>query len=202
MSDAATADSHGVTPNYQPFGVSIGIFGMWLFLASEVMFFTGILGTYIVYRTANAEEFAKLAAENLSTLIGSINTLILITSSYTMVLAVRACERGEGGKTRQWLLTTAALGTVFLFVKILLEYVPKYQHGHMTNPDLFFSCYFALTGVHGLHVVAGVIPLVLFALSADHLAKTKSKRVEILGLYWHFVDLVWIFLFPLLYLVD
>lgn len=185
-----------------PFGVGLGMFGMWLWIASEVMFFTGLLATYLIYRVSNPDAFSHEASMYLSWQIGALNTLILITSSYTMVLAVRACERGHAADTQKWLFTTAGLGTVFLFVKLGLEYYPKFQAGHTPGHNLFFSCYYALTGVHGLHVIGGVIPLVVFALMAKRFADAKSPHVEILGLYWHFVDLVWIFLFPLLYLVD
>lgn len=204
MSQAATPTAHTdpFHTRMSSFGVGLGMFGMWLWIASEVMFFTGLLATYLIYRVSNPEAFSQIARESLSWPIGSINTLLLITSSYTMVLAVRACARGEAGNTRKWLFTTAGLGTVFLFVKLGLEYYPKFQHGHTPGHNLFFSCYYALTGVHGVHVIGGIIPLVVMALMAKRFAAAKSPHVEILGLYWHFVDLVWIFLFPLLYLVD
>ncbi len=204
MSQAATptARTDPFHTRMSPLGVGLGIFGMWLWIASEVMFFTGLLATYLIYRVSNPEAFSQVAGESLSWPIGSLNTLLLITSSYTMVLAVRACERGHAADIKKWLFTTAGLGTFFLVVKLALEYYPKFQHGHTPGHNLFFSCYYALTGVHGLHVIGGVIPLVVLALMAKRFAAAKSPHVEILGLYWHFVDLVWIFLFPLLYLVD
>lgn len=207
MTHAATADPHALDSSNKAFGIDLGTFGMWLFLASEIMFFTGLLGAYLVYRVSYTQPdiandvFARDAA-SLNAWIGGLNTLILIVSSFTMVQAVVACGKGNAAALRKFLLITAALGMTFLMIKIFAEYMPKIAHGHGPSHSLFFSCYFGLTGAHGVHVFGGVIPLVILALQANRLAEKRSRRVEILGLYWHFVDVVWIFLFPLLYLTN
>jgi heme/copper-type cytochrome/quinol oxidase subunit 3 len=211
MSHAATADTHAhdaEAPSFRPYGVDMGTFGMWLFLASEIMFFTGLLGAYIVYRISyTTPEIEKdvfaLGANSLDWWIGALNTLILIVSSFTMVQACVACEKGNAATLRKMLFITAGLGMLFLCIKVGLEYYPKiYLHGHGPSHSLFFSCYYGLTGAHGVHVFGGVIPLVVLALQSNRLAELRSRRVETLGLYWHFVDVVWIFLFPLLYLAQ
>ena len=180
-------------------GIPSAKLGMWLFLASEVMFFTGLLGAYIVLR---ASQPWPHPGEELHISTAAINTFILLTSSMTMALAVGATHARDLGKVRLFLLLTVTLGTAFLGVKGY-EYSLKFAHGHFPGTGIFWDCYFTLTGLHGLHVLAGILAnLWLLALTyrKDFLAE-KGHRVEVSGLYWHFVDVVWIYLFPLVYLV-
>jgi cytochrome c oxidase subunit III len=257
-----------------------GKVAIWLFLASEVMFFIAILGTYIVLRSGSPSLFADHAAA-LDKRIGLINTLILILSSLTMALAVDASQKGKQQKTVVCLLLTFICAGAFLWIKIQGEYLVKYNHwtvvatdpstkerfvydGHLHESDankmvlsgyrmklpidrafninlasersveegasedakgkveeaeytipinqisqrvnympwknIFYSCYFALTGVHGLHIFGGMIPIGILTIQAMR-GRLLPASTEYIGLYWHFVDLVWIFLFPLLYLV-
>ncbi|MBI3996952.1 MAG: heme-copper oxidase subunit III, partial [Candidatus Omnitrophica bacterium] len=172
-------------------GVPNGKLGMWLFLASEVMFFTALIATYIVLRISNP---AWPGSEgHLSVPIGTLNTLVLISSSVTMVLALAASQRGAIAATRGWLLVTILLGTGFLCIKGT-EYAAKFAHHIVPSTNVFWSCYFALTGFHALHVIGGIVfNLIVFTKTAS--AKTwadQGHRLELAGLYWHFVDIVWI----------
>ena len=182
-------------------GVPNGKLGMWLFLASEVMFFTGLIGAYVVLRMGHPQWPG--ADGHLSVPIGTMNTLILICSSTTIVLALAAAERGAMGAVRGWLGLTAALGSLFLVVKGF-EYAAKFSHHILPRTNVFWSCYFALTGFHALHVLGGIV-FNLLVLSYTHSASSwasRRHRLELAGLYWHFVDIVWIFLFPMLYLFN
>ena len=173
---------------------------MWVFLASEVMFFTGLISTYVVLRAAHPAWPGSDG--HLSVPIGTANTLILIGSSMTMALAVGAVAQRHEGWLRCYLVATILLGATFLGVKAH-EYDLKFHHHIYPSTNVFWSCYFTLTGLHGLHVLIGV------GVNAWVLAQTwgrrfweqKSQLVELSGLYWHFVDIVWIFLFPLVYLL-
>ena len=197
MSQAAAAHPPAVTAT----GVSNGKLGMWVFLASEIMFFTGLIGAYVVLRMGHP---AWPGAEGyLSVPIGTINTLILICSSTTIVLALAAADRGNVGAARGWLLLTAVLGSAFLAVKAT-EYAAKFEHHIFPSTNVFWSCYFALTGFHALHVLGGIV-YNLWVLSYSRQAslwESRRHRLELAGLYWHFVDIVWIFLFPMLYLFN
>ena len=187
--------------------------GMWVFLATEVLFFGALFLGYTVYRFLYPADF-RAASEHTLVLIGSINTGILLISSFTVVLAVRAAEMRQHPRVFQYLLLSAALGAVFLALKAY-EYHAEYREGllptssfHIEGADsaharIFFSFYFVMTGLHAIHVAIGVVLLSLFAIRA--LLTRKPERfataVDLLGLYWHFVDIVWVFLFPLIYLV-
>ncbi len=187
--------------------------GMWLFLATEVMFFGGVLLGYAVYRRAYSEGFAA-ASGHLDFGLGAFNTVVLIGSSLTMALAVHAAALGERRKLVFFLALTMALGAVFLGVKAY-EYHHKFEEGLVPGPhfklvgsdaraaQLFFSFYFALTGIHAAHMVIGFFVLLTLAVMASRGRFTADyfSPVENAGLYWHFVDIVWIFLFPLLYLL-
>jgi cytochrome c oxidase subunit 3 len=268
-----------------------GKVGIWLFLASEIMFFVAILGTYVILRSGSPEVFAKFSGA-LSKTWGAANTIILIFSSLTMALAVDASQKGNRKRTAVCLLLTFLCAAAFLFIKIRVEYHDKWYHhtvvyrdaplsptasptvspilwavdGHedvaksndtllvirgarmqiaphsgfdihmVGEPDLeshpvgssqpaetdqeidiprmnivqdmnympykniFFACYFTLTAVHGIHVLGGMIPLFFLMVQAMR-GKLFPGHTEYVGLYWHFVDLIWIFLFPLLYLI-
>jgi len=188
--------------------------GMWVFLVTEVMFFGGLLMAYLIYRIWYPEAWAE-GSEELSIALGGFNTVVLITSSLTMALGVRSAQIGTPRATVKWLLITIALGLTFLVVKFF-EYKEKFELNHVPGPNfrfegpesphvqIFFSLYFALTGVHALHMVIGFVLLSVIATMAyrKKFSPEWYTPVELAGLYWHFVDIVWIFLFPLLYLVD
>lgn len=187
--------------------------GMWAFLLSEVMFFGGLFAAYLVYRTRFPEAYAE-ASRQLDVTLGTLNTAVLIGSSLTMVLAVRAAQLGRNRGTSGWLVATIVLACVFLGVKAV-EYSHKIHDGFLPGPgfalrgtedartELFFCIYFAMTGMHALHMVIGIGVLATVAWFSWRGRYTRENYfgVEVTGLYWHFVDLVWIFLFPLLYLI-
>jgi len=273
------AEEHAPDPVHSPGDpTSPGKIGIWLFLASEIMFFVAILGSYIIYRSGSPALFEK-NAQTLDKVMAAVNTVVLIFSSLTMALAVDASQKGNAGKAARYLGITLLCAVGFLGIKFF-EYKSKFEHftflyresdssvavydahvhkhpatdsspaqwelthGYRMNlPDterfdmnqvvatdikaagatveygtrldaskvtnalnygparnIFFSSYFTLTGIHGLHVIGGIIPLfILFVQSLR--GRTYPRHTESTGLYWHFVDLVWIFLFPLLYLI-
>ena len=188
--------------------------GMWVFLVTEVMFFGGLLVAYLLYRVWYPAAWSEGSLE-LDILLGGFNTVVLIGSSLTMALAVRAAQTGMPKATVRWLILTILLGLTFLVVKAF-EYEHKWALNHIPGPnfqfegpharqvEIFLSLYFALTGLHALHMIVGVSLLGVIAWMAHRgrFSPQWSTPVELAGLYWHFVDIVWIFLFPLLYLVD
>ncbi|MBP7779053.1 MAG: cytochrome c oxidase subunit 3 family protein [Acidobacteria bacterium] len=219
-----------------------GVLGMWVFLLTEVLFFGGLFITYTVYRMWYYDAFAA-ASKSIAIVPGLVNTVVLIGSSLTMALSVRAAQTNQRKATVNWLLATIVLGTVFLGIKVY-EYADKFEHHHVPGatfqfapeheggaaaaedsstalgagghvatmgPDqlqrttqIFFSLYFLMTGLHAIHMIVGVVILFIIAWMA-HKGRFDSEYhapVEMTGLYWHFVDIVWIFLFPLLYLVE
>ena len=187
--------------------------GMWLFLLQEVMFFAPLFVGYAIFRALYPEAFLE-ASHLLNWKMGALNTVVLITSSLTMALGVNAAQRGLHDKTVKYLALTIAFACVFLVVKYF-EYQHKIHDGLLPSgmftfqgiendkTPLFFSLYFMMTGLHGIHVLIGIGLLIWI------LRRAKKKEfgpefftpVELTGLYWHFVDLVWIYLFPLLYLI-
>jgi cytochrome c oxidase subunit 3 len=187
--------------------------GMWAFLAQEVMFFGGLFVTYVVYRSLHPAAFAEGSA-HLPIPLGTANTGVLIASSLTMALAVRAAQLGKGRQTALLLVATMALAAVFLCVKSV-EYSSKWEDGlvpglHWAPPpgsdrylNLFYALYFVMTGCHALHMLVGLGLMAVVGVRAwrGRYSPANHTGVECLGLYWHFVDLVWIFLFPLLYLL-
>ena len=187
--------------------------GMWVFLVTEVLFFGGLFATYMVYRSQYPEAFAA-ASHELDVTLGTINTVVLITSSLTMALAVHAAQLGQRKLLMTFLILTMILGGVFLGIKSV-EYYHKFAEHHVPGPgfqfekeyiqhaQLFFSLYFVMTGLHALHMIIGIgIMLVMLWWSWNGtITEEYSSPIEISGLYWHFVDIVWIFLFPLLYLI-
>ncbi len=176
-------------------------FGMWLFLASEVMFFTGLLGTYLVLRLSDPEGFSE-QAHHLDWRPAAVNTMVLIFSSLTMALSIHYAQIRDAGKTKLMLAITFACGLAFMAIKAY-EYNGKFSHGIYPETHIFFASYFTLTGIHGLHVVGGMVPIfiMLIKVSSSPDVTRQAGTLECLGLYWHFVDLVWIFLFPLFYLL-
>ncbi len=187
--------------------------GMWLFLVQEIMFFGGLFTAYIVYRTAHPEAFA-LGSHELDITLGAVNTAVLIGSSLTMALAVWAAQHGKRKAIVLFIVLTMVLGGVFLGIKTV-EYSHKWHEHHVPGPHfewdgpeaphvhMFFNLYFAMTGLHALHMVVGMAILAVVAVWAWRGAFTPENHnlIEGMGLYWHFVDIVWIFLFPLLYLL-
>jgi cytochrome c oxidase subunit 3 len=183
--------------------VKHGKIAMWAFLASELMFFSGFFGTFIVLRNTNYEVF-KHGAHELAWPLALLNTFILIGSSLTMAMAIYHLERHNNGKFRTYLGLTILGAFGFLIVKYF-EYSAKWQHHLFPGQEehtVFFSFYFLMTGFHAMHVVGGMIPMVyMFFKSYTKSAYPHPSKVETLGLYWHFVDLMWIFIFPALYLI-
>jgi heme/copper-type cytochrome/quinol oxidase subunit 3 len=182
-------------------GIPNGKFGIWLFLASEVMLFGALFSSYILLRTGAASW--PHGAEELNIPLATVNTMVLITSSITMVMAWASLKMGSLPKFRMYMAATILCALGFMVIKYV-EYSTKFHHGHFPSTNNFFGIYFTLTGLHGLHIVGGVI-VNTYLLFATGMWKTDREhfenRVENAGLYWHFVDLVWIFLFPSLYLL-
>ncbi len=188
--------------------------GMWVFLVTEILFFGGLFLAYLVYRSLYPTGFQE-ASNHLSVPWGAFNTVVLIVSSLTMALAVRAAQTGAPPKAQVgWIVATMALGLTFLGVKVV-EYADKFTHHLVPGPhfqwpgkypeaaEIFYSLYFCMTGLHALHMIIGLGIMTVIAILAwrRHFDATYYTPVEVSGLYWHFVDIVWIFLFPLLYLI-
>ena len=222
------------------------VIGMWLFLLTEILFFGGLFVAYMIYRVWYFDAFAE-ASRRLSLFWGGLNTAVLIGSSLTMALAVRAAQTNNRKWTVNWLVLTMALGCVFLGVKVI-EYEDKFanyevpganynwlyhdqhaaaggEHGEAAAPapaaeghrqlsltpqqlqnttQIYFSLYFTMTGLHALHMIIGVglMSVITWMAWRGRFDAQYYTPVEMSGLYWHFVDIVWIFLFPLLYLVE
>ena len=182
-------------------GLYNGKLGIWLFLASEVMLFGGLFSAYVFLRVA--DPVWPRGADLLNVPLATVNTGILILSSISMMMAWASLKLDDFGNARKFLGLTIFLGAVFLGLK-LFEYSDKIAAGHFPSTHNFYAIYFVLTGVHFLHILVGLIVIGyhmsfgqrLWSKSPDHF----TNRIEITGLYWHFVDLVWIFLFPVLYL--
>jgi len=198
--------------------------GMWLFLATEIMFFGGMFCAYLIYRYWYYDEFAA-GSRSIDIWLGTINTAVLICSSLTVALGVRAAQMGKRKLLVTLLLITIVFGLAFLGIKGLEWYQkfeehhvpghsfnasdlekPPYSHGGIDqrHEQIYFSLYFAMTGLHALHMIIGVgifVFLTYYAWRGRYTPKYYTP-VEIGGLYWHFVDVVWIYLFPLLYLID
>ena len=234
MSTAHDGDSHGgwgswlqhhyQTPAQQFEAAKLG---MWLFLAQEVLFFSGLFVVYGVYRVAYPEAFEAGSAQ-LDRIIGAANTCVLLFSSFTAAMAVRSAQLNERSKTSGYLAATIVFAIIFLVVKYF-EYSAKFEHGlypggwfnpHMEHivpwtdstaavtvmpaqTHIFFSIYFCLTGLHGIHIAIGigVLAWILIRNQRGEFSSEYWTPVDIVALYWHLVDLVWIFLFPLLYLI-
>ena len=197
--------------------------GMWVFLVTEIMFFGGLFMAYILYRYWYPDAWAA-ASNHLNVQMGAANTVVLIISSLTMVMAVRSAQIGSRGGQIFFLIATILFGATFLGVKYF-EYAEKFEHhlvpglgmvfappgdhihaahANVGSPEqLFFSLYFIMTGIHALHMVIGIgiMSVMLFWAWRGRFSPEYYAPVEVSGLYWHFVDIVWIFLFPLLYLL-
>ena len=181
-------------------GLSNGKFGIWLFLASEVMLFGALFSTYIILRTG-ADTWPH---GELSVWLGAVNTVILISSSVTMVMAWASLKLHDWPKHRIYLIATWLLAAFFLVNKYF-EYSSHWTRGEGPWHNTFLAIYFTLTGLHGLHILGGMVVMAYFIGPGAKMWQTSpaqfTNRIEATGLYWHFVDLVWIFLFPVLYLL-
>jgi cytochrome c oxidase subunit 3 len=181
-------------------GLYNGKLGVWLFLASEVMLFGALFSAYIILRSGSVEW----PHGELNVWLGMFNTFVLITSSVTMVMAWASLKLHDWAKHRLFLILTVALSCVFLVVKYF-EYSEHLSKGEGPWHSTFFGLYFTLTGLHGLHILGGVVVMLYLLGPGAKLYKKNpeqfTNRIEVTGLYWHFVDLVWIFLFPILYLL-
>lgn len=187
--------------------------GMWIFLLTEILLFGGLFVAYAIYRAWNPDMFYN-AHKYIDVILGAINTIVLITSSLTMALSIRSMQLGNRKRTMRLLLFTLILAGVFLVVKYF-EYSHKIHLGQLpgkyytftgiegNNPHIFFSIYFMMTGLHGIHVLAGmgVIGWILKRTARGDFSPEYYTPLELTGLYWHLVDMIWIFLFPLLYLI-
>ena len=220
-SEVAGAPAHGDHPAFlahhfhdAPQQKSAVKFGMWLFLVQELLFFAGLFMAYFAFRALYPDTWMA-AHELLDKRMGAFNTVVLLTSSLTMALAVRACQVDDIKGCVRYLWITIACAFGFMIVKYF-EYAHKFHVGTLPGkyytyegieggaPELFFSVYFMMTGVHGLHVVIGIgimFWMIMGPLRRGKISSQYYALVENVGLYWHLVDLIWIFLFPLLYLV-
>lgn len=187
--------------------------GMWLFLATEILMFGGLFCAYAIYRAWHPEMFYN-AHVHLDIAMGTTNTIVLITSSLTMALAIRCIQLGNVKASIYNMLATVGLAATFMVIKYF-EYSHKIHEGMLpgkyytftgiegSNPHVFFSAYFMMTGLHGFHVLVGIgiITWLIIRMKNGAFSKEYYTPVEMTGLYWHLVDLVWIFLFPLFYLI-
>jgi cytochrome c oxidase subunit 3 len=198
--------------------------GMWLFLVTEIMFFGGMFCAYLIYRLQHFNAFAA-GSQQLSIAMGATNTAVLIISSVTVVLAVKAAEAGRRKVLVGYLVVTVLLGMTFLAIKGF-EYREKFERHHVPGPtfkftdtfddngkqipvnpkeaELFFSLYFVMTGMHALHMIIGCVLFIILTMLAwrGHYSPAYYTPIENAGLYWHLVDIIWIYLFPLLYLIS
>ncbi len=187
--------------------------GMWIFILTEILLFGGLFVAYSIFRAWNPDMFYN-AHKFLDVKMGGINTVVLITSSVTMALSIRSMQLGRKKQTIGFLVATLLFAAVFLVIKYL-EYSHKFHLGQLpgkfytftgvkgNNPHIFFSIYFVMTGLHGVHVIAGmtVIVMMLVRTMRNRFSSEYYTPLEMTGLYWHLVDLIWIYLFPLLYLI-
>lgn len=187
--------------------------GMWLFLGQEILFFSALFVAYAVYRFLNPDMFLD-ANTHLSWELGFLNTVVLLISSFTMVMAVRSAQVSQKKSTTMYLVFTLICAGIFMLVKSI-EYAEKIQHGYLPSiwfsgeglfetMHIFFGIYFVMTGLHGLHVLVGMGLLIWLIIKnrKGHFYSGYFTELENVGLYWHLVDLIWIFLFPLLYLIE
>lgn len=204
----AVEEIHEVHIHRDDFGSKLGL---WLFLFTEILLFGGLFLLYAGYRFIHPDGFAAAAAE-LDVLMGAVNTVVLLTSSLTVVLGIVALQKNDKKRCMLFLWITIFCGVIFLVNKYF-EWGAKFHHGiypkgpalqEMSEGEiLYFGLYYVMTGLHGLHIVVGLafIGFVMWQIKKDILTSTNFQRLENAGLYWHLVDIIWIFLFPLLYLI-
>lgn len=174
--------------------------GMWLFLATEVHLFTALFCAFAVFRWKYHEIFVE-SARTLDWRLGALNTAVLLTSSYFMVRGVDRAQHGDNKGVSKWLFWTQVCAFIFLIVKSV-EYGMKFSHHISISTNVFYALYFAMTSIHGLHVIIGMGAIYWLQRLAkvNRFSTTYYTPVEVIGLYWHLVDAVWIFLFPIVYL--
>ncbi len=206
--NTATEEIHVVEIHRDDFGSKMGL---WLFLFTEILLFGGLFLLYAGYRFIHPAGFAAAAAE-LDVLMGAINTVVLLTSSLTVVLGIVALQKHHKQLSLFFLWITQACGLIFLINKYF-EYSAKFHHGiypkgpalqEMSEGEvLYFGLYFVMTGLHGLHIIVGMafIGFVMWQIKKEVISASNFQKLENAGLYWHLVDIIWIFLFPLLYLI-
>ncbi len=176
-------------------GIPTGRLAVWWVIASEIVIFGGLLGSYLMHRLGHPEWAYQSVHTN--TAAGAFNTFVLLTSSLFAVLAHDAAEHKDGKKAAKYLMITCLGGLTFLCVKGA-EWTHEIREGFTLTSNTFWSFYYTAAGLHGIHVIAGMI--IMLFVAADAAKGKELQRVENIGIYWHFVDLVWIFLFPLLYI--
>jgi len=192
-----------------------GTLGMWVFLVTEILFFGGMFTSYIIYRSLHLQSFIQ-GSHELIVRFGATNTAVLIFSSLTMALAIRSAQTGKSkGQIIFWLILTMILGATFIGIKLRFEWYRDYVEGlipgvswldggtHTPGVKMFMCFYFFMTGLHALHMVVGlgILTVLVIMTARNKFSSQYYSPLEISGLYWHFVDIVWIFLFPLLYLI-
>ena len=178
-------------------GIPTGRLAIWWLLASEVFIFGGLIACFVLFKLNGTPGFEDASLTSVTA--GAINTSVLLTSSLSVVLAHAAIEKGDREKSFKYIWYTIGFGLVFLIIKTY-EYTGKIIHGHTITDNLFWSFYYTMTGLHALHVIGGMVIMAL--ISFDIRKGYNFQRVELIGIYWHFVDLVWIFLFPLFYIAN
>lgn len=201
---AAHDDGHGHDSGHGAHATSTGVsnekLAMWVFLGSECLLFGALIATYLVYKGRSVS--GPVPEDVFDIPYTSVSSFVLLMSSLTMVLALSACGRGDNRRTRIWLLTTAILGASFIAGQVY-EFTSFIREGLTLKTNLFGSSFFVLTGFHGVHVTLGI--MMLLALAAlnkrGKVGRHNSEVVEIAGLYWHFVDVVWIVIFTVIYLI-
>ncbi|MDO8392167.1 MAG: cytochrome c oxidase subunit 3 [Actinomycetota bacterium] len=197
MADIALHD-HGA--HVSSTGLSNNKLAMWLFLGSECLLFGGLISTYMLYRGRHGDGVGP--AQLFDVPLTSVSSFVLLMSSLTMVLAVNSAKRKDDRNTNLWLVTTGLLGSLFVGAQVY-EFTAFYNEGVGFTTSLFSSSFFTLTGFHGVHVSIGVIMLLAMVaiISRNKVAGDKAEAVEMIGLYWHFVDVVWVVIFTLVYLI-
>ncbi|MGB9771072.1 MAG: cytochrome c oxidase subunit 3 [Candidatus Kapaibacteriota bacterium] len=210
IKEEARQEAHHIGDHHHKDPIAAKI-GMWLFLFTELLLFGGLFLLYMAYRLQYTKDFV-IGGQELNIVLGTINTIILLTSSLTMALSIAAIQRGKKGLSLFYLISTITFGLTFLVIKYF-EWTAKFSHGIAPNsPELlskpngeiiFYGMYYSMTGLHALHVIIGIIILsfMLFFLLRNKITSKDYIKLENSGLYWHLVDLIWIFLFPLFYLI-
>ena len=178
--------------------------GIWLFLASEIMLFGALFSTYIILRTGDPTWMMHVKEAHLNIPLATINTAVLILSSVTFVMSWVSLKKQDLSKFQLYMGITILCSIIFLVIKYF-EYSAKFEAGHYPSTHNFYAVYFTMTGLHGLHIIGGIIVNAYLWIPGTKMWKTEperfTNRIEVAGLYWHFVDLVWIFLFPSIYLL-
>ncbi len=190
-------NSKTIANDFEPTGLPHGRMAIWWFLGSEIAIFGGLVTTFILCRLNHPEWIEQ--ASHMVQWAGALNTFVLLTSSYVVVQAHIAAHNGEHRKAGNMLFITVGFGVIFLLVKAY-EYSHEFAGGFTPVTDVYWAFYFLMTGLHALHVIAGMVALTVVGLGLKK--GLHPQRTEYVGMYWHLVDIVWIFLFPLLYLTN